>query len=72
MATPEIKGIDNRGTPEVPFGFVYVDDTRVGFVSIPGEPGETLAAKGWPKPTQAQLEAVEAHLDEKLPNWRRV
>lgn len=31
MSEPEIKFIHNRGTVEVPYGFVYVDDTRVGF-----------------------------------------
>ena len=28
--TTEIR-VDNRGSDQVPFGYVYVDDTRVGF-----------------------------------------
>ncbi len=60
----EIKGIDNRGTEEVPFGYVYVDDTRVGFTSSDG----VWPTNGWDS-TPAQWRAASDFLDTQLPGW---
>lgn len=61
----EIKGIDNRGTDEMPFGYVYVDDTRVGFAGDSG----TWPTHGWDSNAD-QVAAAAAHLDAHLPGWR--
>jgi hypothetical protein len=34
--------VENRGTAEVPYGYVYMDDTRVGF---------SIETRKFPKPT---------------------
>lgn len=61
----EIKGVDNRGTEEVPFGYVYVDDTRVGFSGDEG----TWPTYHWPS-TASQARAAAHYLDEHMPGWR--
>jgi hypothetical protein len=63
----EIKGVDNRGTEEVPFGYVYVDDTRVGFAGDSG----TWPTHNWPS-TDAQAKAAADYLDKHMPSWRDV
>lgn len=54
----EIKGVDNRGSDQVPFGFVYVDETRVGFADA-----TVFQANGWHS-DESHLEAAADHLTE--------
>lgn len=56
-----IHGIDNRGTDKVPFGYVYVNGTRVGFshddtgkLTIWGSRPEGY----WPYPVASEFEAA--------------
>jgi hypothetical protein len=56
--------IDNRGTAEVPYGYVYLQDTRVGFA----KDGGVWETWGWPV-TDAQILAATAKLDEAMPGW---
>lgn len=50
--------VDNRGSDNVPFGYVYVDGTRVGF-------SDSLVwhTNGWHS-TEDQLQRVADHLTE--------
>lgn len=57
--------IDNRGTKEVPFGFVYLDNTRVGFAA-----DGTFASAGWEWPTDQQFATAEDLLDNAHPGWK--
>jgi hypothetical protein len=50
--------IDNRGSAETPFGYVYVDDTRVGFAD-----SAVWFTNGW-HADENQLERVADHLTE--------
>lgn len=59
-----VKGIDNRGTEEVPFGYVYVDDTRVGFSQSDG----VWPTNGWHS-SPAQQRAASDFLDTQLAGW---
>lgn len=54
MSNPRI---ELRGTEEVPFGFVYIDDTRVGFDTEHG-----LWASNWGEPTPRQYRQAEQAL----------
>lgn len=61
---PTVKSIDNRGTVMVPFGFVYVDDTRVGFSQSDG----VWSTYNWVS-TSEQRRAANDYLDVHLPGW---
>lgn len=50
--------VDNRGSEDVPFGYVYVEDTRVGFGNT-----EVWPANGW-HCTDAHLNRAADHLTE--------
>lgn len=54
---PEFR-VDNRGSDAVPFGFVYVDDTRVGFSDAAVWP-----SNGWHS-DEDQQQRVADHLTE--------
>lgn len=52
--------VDNRGSDETPFGYVYVGDTRVGFAD-----STVWLTNGW-HADEAQLERAADHLTEKF------
>lgn len=56
--------VDNRGTEDCPFGYVYLNQTRVGFSRGNG----VWATNGWPSEYE-DLVAAQAHLDEVMPGW---
>jgi hypothetical protein len=55
-----VHGIDNRGTAEVPFGYVYVAETRVGFHTTDEgvQVWATRPSGYWPPPTHAEFRAA--------------
>lgn len=60
----DIIGIDNRGSDEAPFGYVYFGDHyRVGYTG-----GAAIAVFGggdaWPEPTRGHLDAAREYLRE--------
>jgi hypothetical protein len=56
--------IDNRGTADHPFGFVYMDDTRVGFSQGNG----VWLTTGWGG-TEEHLNIAKEALDQEFPGW---
>lgn len=64
LALPAVEGVDNRGTEEVPFGFVYFKDTRIGFASLHG----VFKSNGWGS-TNRHLVATIEHLKTLFPNF---
>lgn len=54
----ELIWMHNRGTDSVPFGFVYVDGTRVGFADA-----MVFLASGW-HAGEEQLEKAAEYLSE--------
>lgn len=56
--------IDNRGTEEVPFGYVYLDGTRVGFSQGDG----VWLTRGWDA-DQTHLDEAEEFLNKEMPGW---
>lgn len=55
---------DNRGTTEVPFGFVYFSDhTRVGYTGTKG--ADAAMTGGWETVTPDHVEVADRYLNEK-------
>lgn len=55
---PQEFQMDNRGSEDTPFGFVYLEGTRVGFAQ-----SEVFMANGWHSSNE-QLQKVADHLTE--------
>lgn len=61
--------VENRGTKEVPFGYVYVGETRVGFHQQTRDVPEptwqvwpTRPEAYWPVPTEREFQKAKAAL----------
>ena len=59
--------IENRGTEETPFGFIYFDDTRVGFSNLTDNP-PVWASRGWGTPSSKQFSEALKMITERYPN----
>lgn len=73
----KVTGIENRGSEDKPFGYVYFGDTRVGYHNVEAVEGcerhldmwATRPEGYWPQPTTAQFRAAAQALSEVFPAW---
>lgn len=69
MTELAVSAVDNRGTDDIPFGYILFNDhSRIGYAS--GEPAGRLIPGDWGGNTDDHIDLAYAALRDKYPSRR--